>query len=128
MAIFAAVFASFLLGLKVFFVNETQPLTGARTMAFATLIMAELLRAYSARSEHVSVFKLGIFSNRSMNLAVSFSSVLLLLVIYVPGVNTIFDNAALPALAWIPILLLALVPFSSSEIYKVVKFRKLLRK
>ena len=128
MAIFAAVFASFLLGLKVFFVNETQPLTGARTMAFATLIMAELLRAYSARSEHVSVFKLGIFSNRSMNLAVSFSSVLLLLVIYVPGVNTIFDNSALPALAWIPILLLALVPFSSSEIYKVVKFRKLLRK
>jgi len=128
LAIFASVFAAFLLGLKVFFVNEAQPLTGARTMAFATLILAELFRAYSARSEHVSVFKLGIFSNRSMNLAVSFSAVLLLLVIYVPGVNTVFDNAALPALAWIPILLLALVPFSSSEIYKVVKFRRLLRK
>lgn len=128
LAIFTSVFAAFLLGLKVFFVNEAVPLTGARTMAFATLIMAELLRAYSARSEHVSVFKLGIFSNRSMNLAVSFSVVLLLLVIYVPGVNTIFDNAPLPALAWIPILLLALVPFSSSEIYKVVKYRRLLGK
>jgi len=124
LAIFSAVFVSFLIGLKVFFVNDPHPLDGARTMAFATLILAELFRAYSARSEHVSVFKLGIFSNRSMNLAVSLSAVLLLLVIYVPGVNGIFDNIALPALTWLPILFLALLPFASSEIYKTVKYRK----
>jgi len=124
LAIFSAVFVSFLIGLKVFFVNDLHPLDGARTMAFATLILAELFRAYSARSEHVSVFKLGIFSNRSMNLAVSLSAVLLLLVIYVPGVNGIFDNIALPALTWLPILFLALLPFASSEIYKTVKYRK----
>ena len=125
LAIFSAVFVSFILGLKIFFVNEATPLTGARTMAFATLILAELFRAYSARSEHVSVFKLGIFTNRSMNLAVSLSSLLLLLVIYIPVVNTIFDNVALPLLSWIPILILAVIPFSSSDIYKTIKYRKL---
>ena len=59
-----------------------------------------------------------------MNLAVSLSSVLLLLVIYVPAVNGIFDNIAMPALTWIPILFLALLQFASSEIYKTVKYRK----
>jgi len=124
LAIFSAVFASFLLGLKVIFVHDADPLMGARTMAFATLILAELFRAFSARSEHVNVFKLGIFTNKAMNLAVSFSTILLILVIYVPNVNSVFDNVALPWIAWIPIMLLALVPFSASEIYKFLKYRK----
>src|SRR5659263_729623 len=47
LAIFSAVFISFLIGLKVIFVNDPHPLDGARTMAFATLILAELFRAYS---------------------------------------------------------------------------------
>lgn len=127
-AIFTSVFISFLLGLKVFFINDADPLKGARTMAFATLILAELFRAYSARSERVSVFRLGLFTNKSMNLAVSFSALLLLFVIYVPVVNSIFDNIALPVISWIPILLLALVPFSSSEIFKTIKTGRLNRK
>lgn len=127
LAIFAAVFVSFILGLKVFFVDALNPeaaLPGARTMAFATLILAELFRAYAARSERVSVFRLGIFTNKSMNLAVSISALLLMVVIYVPVVNGIFDNVALPAMTWIPILLLALLPFTTSEIYKTFKYRK----
>lgn len=123
-AIFAAVFASLLLGLKVFFVNDPVPLDGARTMAFATLILAELFRAYSARSEHINVFRLGIFTNRSMNIAVAFSALLLIAVVYVPGINGVFDNIALPPIAWVPILLLALIPFTTSEIYKTVKYRE----
>lgn len=124
-AIFTAVFVSFVLGLEVFFAgagSHEAILSGARTMAFATLILAELLRAYSARSERVSVFKLGLFTNKSMNLAVGFSTVLLLAVIYIPGVNVIFDNIALPAVTWIPILLLALLPFAATEIYKAIKY------
>ena len=38
---------------------------GAETFAFATLILAELLRAYSCRSERRSVFRQGLFSNRA---------------------------------------------------------------
>ena len=64
-------------------------------MAFATLILAELLRAYASRSERMSVFKLGLFSNKLMNTAVGLSLVMLLAVIYIPGVNGIFDNVAL---------------------------------
>jgi len=129
-AIFAAVFASFLLGLKVFFPAADASLAaaqasvaGARTMAFATLILAELFRAYSARSEHVNVFKLGIFSNRFMNLAVGFSLLLLFAVIYIPGVNSVFDAIPLEPMVWLPMVGLALIPFVASEIYKSIRYK-----
>ena len=124
LAIFAAVFAAFVLGLEVFFKDASSPIEGARTMAFATLILAELFRAYGARSERISVFKLGVFSNKFMNVSVAGSIALLLAVIYIPGVNGIFDNIMLPGLCWIPILLLAFIPFAASEIHKIFKNRK----
>lgn len=124
LAIFASVFTSFILGLTVFFKDEIAPIEGARTMAFATLILAELFRAYGARSERISVFKLGVFSNKFMNISVAGSIALLMAVIYIPGVNGIFDNIALNPVLWIPIVLLALIPFTASEIHKMIKNRK----
>lgn len=124
LAIFASVFTSFVLGLTVFFKDEIAPIEGARTMAFATLILAELFRAYGARSERISVFKLGVFSNKFMNISVAGSIALLMAVIYIPGVNGIFDNIALNPVLWIPIVLLALIPFTASEIHKMFKNRK----
>ncbi len=128
MAIFLCVAASFLISLasmnkgNTFFFNGTgaQPIDVARTVAFCTLICAELFRAFAARSERMSVFKLGIFTNKMMNAAVGLSLALLVAVIYIPGVNKIFDNVALNPLAWIVILPLALIPFAASEVYKLI--------
>ena len=38
----------------------------ACTMSFATLVFCELTRAFAVRSEHHSIFKIGIFSNSMM--------------------------------------------------------------
>jgi Ca2+-transporting ATPase len=102
-------------------VKGVHPLDVARTVAFATLICAELFRAFAARSEKISVFKLGIFSNKMMNVAVGLSLVMLVAVIYIPGVNTIFNNVALNPMAWLVILPLAILPFAVSEISKLIK-------
>ena len=59
-----------------------------------------------------------------MNISVAGSIGLLLAVIYIPGVNGIFDNIALAPILWIPIVLLALIPFAASEIHKMIKNRK----
>ncbi len=124
-AIFACVAAAFLIPLTrnngFFFSTDIEALTGARTVAFATLILAELLRAFAARSERMSVFKLGLFTNKMMNTAVAASLVMLLAVIYVPGVNKIFDNIALNPSAWLVIVPLSLVPFTVSEVFKAIK-------
>ena len=104
--------------------GEAEILKGARTVAFATLILAELFRAFAARSESTSVFKIGLFSNKFMNLSVLLAIVLLFAVIYIPGVNMIFGCTALSPLAWLVIIPLAFVPFAVSEIMKLIKNKK----
>ncbi|NLW88331.1 MAG: cation-translocating P-type ATPase [Clostridiaceae bacterium] len=123
-AIFLAVFSAFMIGMNFFFADSTTRLESARTMAFATLIIAELFRAYSSRSERVSVFKLGFFSNKAMNAAVLFSAVMLIAVVYIPGVNQVFDNRPLPWFAWIPVIVLAVIPFLAGELFKVLRSRR----
>ncbi len=123
LAIFGSVFVAFVTGLLVIFKDQAVPLEGARTMAFATLILAELLRAFGARSERISVFKLGFFSNKAMNYAVLFSAILLFAVIYIPGLNRVFDAVALPPVAWLPIVICAIIPFTVSELYKIFRNR-----
>jgi Ca2+-transporting ATPase len=58
-----------------------------------------------------------------MNIAVAISLVLLVAVIYIPGINGIFNNVAISPMAWLVILPLAILPFAVSEISKLVKGR-----
>jgi Ca2+-transporting ATPase len=91
----------------------------AETMAFATLSLCELFRAYTARSEYASVFTIGVFSNRSMQWAVGASIALLLLVCNVPFLQLVFNTHFLSAVEWAVVLGLALVPAASEEITKL---------
>ena len=90
----------------------------AETMAFVTLSLCELFRAYTVRSERVSLFRLGVFSNPYMQYAVGASLLLLLLVIYVPFLQPIFNTHPLSGVEWAFILALALVPAVMEEITK----------
>ncbi|MDY6065627.1 MAG: cation-translocating P-type ATPase [Finegoldia sp.] len=96
----------------------------ARTIAFTTLISSELLRSYSARSENIPVFKLGLFSNKKLVLGTAFSAVLMLLVVYVPGVNDLFKLIPLHWEHWKVIIPCALIPFAIGEIFKAIRYKK----
>jgi Ca2+-transporting ATPase len=90
----------------------------AETMAFVTLSLCELFRAYTVRSETLSIFRLGVFSNKYMQYAVGLSILLLIIVVGVPFLQPIF-NTHFPSLReWAVILALALVPAVSEEIFK----------
>jgi P-type Ca2+ transporter type 2C len=91
----------------------------AETMAFVTLSLCELFRAYTVRSERVSIFKLGIFSNRYMQYAVGLSIVLMLLVVSVPFLQPIFNTHFMTAREWSVVLGLALIPAIAEELTKV---------
>ena len=90
----------------------------AETMAFATLSLCELFRAYTVRSEYASVFRIGLFSNRNMQLAVFFSIALLLLVCSVPFLQVVFNTHFLSVREWGVVLGLALLPAVTEEITK----------
>ncbi len=96
----------------------------ARTVAFATLIISELLRSYSVRSEHKSVFQIGVFSNKALVLGTSVSLLLMLAVIYIPGVNVVFETIPLHLEHYKVILPLSILPFAAGEILKAIKSKK----
>ncbi len=99
--------------------DPMNPLLG-QSMAFVTLSASELVRAYTARSERASLFRLGVFSNKYMQYAVAVSVVLLLAVVYVPFLQPIFRTVPLGTREWSLILPLLLVPSAAAEVTKAV--------
>jgi len=90
----------------------------AETMAFVTLSTSELLRAFTARSERYPLLKLGIFSNKWMNIAVLFSLALVIAVVYLPFLNPIFKTVPLGWRQWELLLPLLLIPSIVAEVVK----------
>jgi Ca2+-transporting ATPase len=112
-AITTAVLIAFRIGIRV---DDTH----ARTMAFATLSISELLRAYTSRSERYSLWAIGIFSNKWMQWAVLLSLVILLAIIYVPFLDPIFETTFLTLEDWAVMLPLILLPSVAAEVNKWV--------
>jgi Ca2+-transporting ATPase len=90
----------------------------AETMAFVTLSLCELFRAYTVRSERASLFQIGIFSNRYMQYAVGLSITLLILVVSVPFLQPIFNTHFPSPREWGVVVGLALIPATAEEITK----------
>ncbi len=100
-----------------------QDIDAARTACFLTLVLGELLRAYSSRSEKVSIFKMRIFENSYLNKCVIASLAFLLASIYIPLLNPIFGTVMLSFDEIIVSLVLALVPMLGGELAKKVTNR-----
>jgi len=102
----------------------------AETMAFVTLSFAELLRAFTARSEYFPLLKIGIFKNKWMNIAVTTSALLVLMVVYVPFFNGIFDTLPLGWVQWTEIIPLMFLPALADELTKFFfsPYRKMQKK
>ena len=96
----------------------------AETMAFVTLSISELFRAFTARSERYPLLKIGLFSNKWMNRAVLSSLALLMLVVYLPFLNPVFNTISLGWEEWSLILPLVLVPSVVAELTKLLIYRK----
>lgn len=90
----------------------------ARTACFLTLVLGELLRAYSARSEKTSVFKMKLLENSYLNNCVLASFAFLIAVIYIPVLNPIFSTVPLTLDEMIVALALAFVPMLGGELAK----------
>jgi Ca2+-transporting ATPase len=114
----AAVLAAFVVGLK-WFGDTGQGLLIAQTMAFGTLSISELIRAYTSRSERYSLLQIGIFSNKWMQYAALSSLIILLAIIYVPFLQPIFNTAALGWREWRLMLPLLFAPAIAAEITKL---------
>ncbi len=114
---------TFLLNFNWHSVN-LENLRTAETMAFMTLSLCELFRAYTVRSERASLARIGFFSNKWMQYAVGSSILLLLLVCTVPFLQGIFNTHFMNLQEWLVVLSLATIPAVSEEITKFVLRRQ----
>jgi Ca2+-transporting ATPase len=91
----------------------------AQTFAFVTLCFSELLRAFTARSEYHSLFSIGICSNRWMLAAVAGSAAIVLLTLYVPLLQPIFNTVPLGLMDWLVMTPFILMASIAAEITKI---------
>ena len=94
---------------------------GARTVAFFTLITAELLRSYSVRSSRFTLFHIGVFSNKTLLYGTALSFVMMLVVVYVPFLQPYFDTVSLGIKELAVAIPLAFLPFIVAEVSKIVR-------
>jgi len=92
----------------------------AQTMTILTIVIAELLRAYSSRTLRASLFEVGVFSNKYMQYACGVSLGLTMIVVHVPGVMDLFDTEYLSGRDWGLIIGMSFIPFTVDEITKCV--------
>jgi P-type Ca2+ transporter type 2C len=116
----ASILTVFLIGLQRF----PGDLAGAQTVAFATLVASELVRAFPSRSERLSIFSIGIASNPWMILAAASSFVLLLAVIYIPFFDPIFHTVMLGWTDWLIMLPFIFANAVAAELHKRYLRRK----
>ena len=76
----------------------------ALTMAFATLGLIQLLHAFNVKSVYQSVFKVGLFRNKTFNWAIPVAFVLLMATIVVPGFNDLFHVSHLSLTQWLAVI------------------------
>ncbi len=106
--------AAFRIGL-----GDGNDLAAGRTMAFLVLALSQVAHAYNMRSDR-SLFALGPFTNRRLNLAALAALALMALVAFVPPLVTAFGLSSLPALQYLAALGLALVPIPVLELSKAL--------
>ncbi len=103
----------------LFLFHKYLPLgdTYARTVAYTTLVMFEMFAVFGVRS--IKPFrKLNPFSNIWLFLAVVFSIILQLFIVYNPFLQTIFHTTALTVYDWLNIILISSFGFFGMELGK----------
>jgi magnesium-transporting ATPase (P-type) len=92
----------------------------ARTMAFTTLVLAQLFNCFNARSDRTSAFHT-IFTNRLLWGAIALSLLLQFAVVQLPFLNEAFDTTPLTIGDWLLCLALASIVLWADEAKKLLE-------
>lgn len=97
-----------------FYIGLTYSLAVARTMAFVTLGMTELIHSLNIRSDS-SLFEIGFFKNKYIILSFIVGAILQISVVVFSPLASMFDAVSLNLTQWIYTILLSLLPLFIME-------------
>ncbi len=91
------------------------------TVAFTSLVLVQLINAFSSRSFTQSIFKQNLFNNSFLLIAVFTSMLMVLCIAYIPFLNNILHTEPLNLNDWGVILIASVIPLFAVEIRKYLK-------
>jgi Ca2+-transporting ATPase len=94
-----------------------------QTMVFTVLCLCQLAHVLAIRSEHASLFRQGLLSNRPLLGAVALTFALQMATIYVPALNDIFKTQPLSPTELLAALAISAVVFAAVEVEKWLRRR-----
>ena len=100
-----------------------QNLEQARTVAFTVMVVSQLVHAFNCRSERLSLFQLGVATNRALLWAFLLSCTVQVAVLTVPAAVPIFKVASLPIEDWALMGAMGVLPFFIMEAIKLLRRR-----
>jgi len=110
--------AGLTLGTQAYAINSQD--SHWQTMVFTVLCLGQLTYAMAIRSETVSLFRQGIFSNRLMIFTIAFTFLLQLAIIYLPFLNNIFKTKPLTVNELLACIGISFVVFFAVELEKIL--------
>jgi potassium/sodium efflux P-type ATPase len=90
------------------------------TVSLAAIVACQIGNLFACRSNRVSIFQLGFFSNSLVWLGIASETILMLAIAYIPFCQKIFATAALSAQQLLALLICPLIILSVEELRKVV--------
>ena len=107
--------------LTIFNVYLSQGIEKARTGAFVVMALTQLFNVLNMRSLKKSIFKIGFFTNKYIVASLLVSIILLVMIIYIPFFQDLFQFVSLNSVELLTIFLLSSVVFWFGELYKFIK-------
>ncbi|MDI6847108.1 MAG: cation-translocating P-type ATPase [Candidatus Bathyarchaeia archaeon] len=99
-------------------------LVEARTQLFTAIVLMELANAVNARSLKYTVFKVGVFKNKFLWIAILSSLGLQSMVLYTPALQGLFDVTYPELFDWAVAIAFTLIVFFSIEVGKYIASRR----
>lgn len=99
-----------------------QGIEKARSAAFITMAFCQLYNALNMRSLKLSVFKIGLFTNKYLNAALLVSVAVQIMIIEVPFFEKLFRFDPVSFTEFVSLALMASLILWSSELYKFLRY------
>jgi Ca2+-transporting ATPase len=96
----------------------------AQTIVFLGIVLMQVGNAFACRTERVSVFSIGVFSNRFLLWSIGFEVVFVAALVYVPPLQSVFGTAGVGAGWWAFLVAFVPVIFLAEEARKAVARRR----
>lgn len=102
-----------------FLLHQALPVSEARNLTLMLMVLFGNIHALSARSEETSLFRMRLFANPFLVLAVPISQVVHIGATYMPGLADVLELHPVDAGSWLILLGVALVLLLAEELHKM---------